>query len=156
MNKNIKLIDECNSNIKMFNEQIAQLQQAIKAQESNILEAKRRLFTEEINGKAFKLRKTSRSKFYELEFTVNIDPKTLEFSGTVKVLNPEIKRNWKWYLLDAAEETDCYIVTRFNQVKKIEDNLYVSTETTVELVDFTIEEMVDAYLAKKLVLVKGN
>ena len=156
MNKNIKLIDECNSNIKMFNEQIAQLQQAIKAQESNILEAKRRLFTEEINGKAFKLRKTSRSKFYELEFTVNIDPETLEFSGTVKVLNPEIKRNWKWYLLDAAEETDCYIVTRFNQVKKIEDNLYASTETTVDMVDFTIEEMADAYLAKKLVLIEEN
>lgn len=156
MNKNIKLIDQCNSNIKNLKDEMEKLQQAIKAQEANILEAKIRLFTEEINGKTFKLRKTPRSKFSELEFTVNIDPKTSEFSGTIKVLNPEIKRNWQWNLLDVAEETDCYIVMKFNQVKKIEDNLYASTETTVDMVAFTIEEMADAYLAKKLVLIKEN
>lgn len=153
MNKNIKTINQCNSNIKMLDEHIAQLQQAIKAQESLITLAKKNLFAEEINGKTFKLRKTSRSKFYDLEFNVNIDIDTDAFSGTVKVLNPEIKKNWKLNLLDIAEDTDCYITSKFHEVSKIGDETFASKSDTVSDYNFIIEEMAQAYLDKKLVLV---
>lgn len=153
MNKNISLINKYNSNIDTLNNQIAELQQAIKVQEVNILEAKKNLFVEEINGKTFKLRKTSRSKFYDLEFNVNIDIDTYDFSGSVKVLNPEFKKNWKWNLLDIAEDTDCYIVVKFYEVTKTGDETYTSKNDTIGDYKYSVEEMVDAYLEKKLVII---
>lgn len=153
MNSNIKLIKEYDLNISNLTKQIDQLKKDIEDQQSLILDAKKRLFVEEINGKTFKLRKTSRSKFYELEFNVTIDINTFSFKGTVTVLNPEIKKNWRWNLLDIAEETDCYIPTRFYQVKKVWGETYISLEETVDGCDFIISEMVEAYMDKKLVLV---
>lgn len=153
MNKNIKTIKQCKATIKAFDEQIVQLQHAIKAQEATILLAKEAIFVEEINGKTFKLRKSSRSKFYGLEFTVNIDVDTESFSGTVKVLDPKLKKNWASNLLDIAEDTDCYISPKFKSVTKIGEETYSSNSDTISDYTYVAIEMVDAYLDKKLVLV---
>ena len=153
MNKNIKTIKQSTATIKAFDEQIVQLQHAIKAQEALILLAKKAIFVEEINGKTFKLRKSSRSKFYGLEFTVNIDIDTESFSGTVKILDPKLKRNWNSTLLDIAEDTDCYISPKFKNVAKIDEETYSSKSDTISDYSYVVIEMVDAYLDKKLVLV---
>lgn len=153
MNKNIKTIKKCTDNIKSLEGQIIQLQQAIKAQEALILLAKKEIFVEEINGKTFKLRKSSKSKFYGLEFNVNINVDTESFSGTVKILDPTLKKNWSSTLLDIAEDTDCYISPKFRNVSKIDEETYSSNSDTISDYNYVVIEMVDAYLNKKLVLV---
>lgn len=153
MNENIKTIKKCSATIKAFDEQIVQLQQAIKAQEALVLLAKKKIFVEEINGKTFKLRKSSRSKFYGLEFNVNIDIDTESFSGIVKILDPTLKNNWSSTLLDIAEDTDCYISPKFRNVSKIDEETYSSNSDTISDYNYVVIEMVDAYLDKKLVLV---
>ena len=153
MNKNIKTIKQCEATIKTFDEQIVQLQQAIKAQEAIILLTKEDIFVEEINGKTFKLRKSPRSKFYNLEFNVNIDIDTGSFSGTVKILDPALKKNWSSNLLDIAEDTDCWIPSKFRNVTKIDEETYSSKSDTISDYNYVVVEMVDAYLKKELVLV---
>ena len=153
MNKNIKTIKKCTDNIKSLEGQIIQLQQAIKAQEALILLAKKEIFVEEINGKTFKLRKSSKSKFYGLEFNVNINVDTESFSGTVKILDPTLKKNRSSTLLDIAEDTDCYISPKFRNVSKIDEETYSSNSDTISDYNYVVIEMVDAYLNKKLVLV---
>ena len=153
MNKNIKTIKQCTDNIKNLEGQIAQLQQAIKAQESLITLTKENIFVEEINGKTFKLRKSPKSKFYGLEFNVNIDVDTGSFSGTVKILDPALKKKWSSTLLDIAEDTNCYISSKFRNVSKIDEETYSSNSDTISDYNYVVVEMVDAYLDKKLVLV---
>ena len=152
MNNNIKLIKEYNNNIKNFENQIEQLKKAIKEQYSNLTVAKKNLFADEINGKTFKIRKTSRSKnFYDLEFKVSINIYDNSFTGTVTILDPSLKRYWRNNLGDMAMDSDCYIISKFVDVSKVEGETYVSKETHVE--DFTIEEIAEAYMDKRLVLV---
>lgn len=153
MNNNIKLIKEYNNNIEDFKSQIEQLKKAINEQYSNLTTAKKNLFADEINGKTFKIRKTPRSKnFYGLEFKVSINIYDNSFTGTVTILDPSLKRYWRNNLGDMAMDSDCYIISKFVNVSKVEGETYVSKETHVE--DFTIEEIAEAYLDKRLVLVK--
>jgi len=153
MNNNIKLIKEFNNNIKDMEEQINQLKKAINEQNNNLSVAKKNLFADEINGKAFKIRRTSRSKnFYDLEFKVSINIYDNSFTGTITILDPSLKKSWRNNLCNMATDSDCYIISKFVNVSKVEGDTYVSNETHVE--DFTIEEIAEAYMDKRLVLVK--
>ena len=153
MNNNIKLIKNYNNNIKDFEAQIEQLKQSIKEQYSNLTVAKKNLFADEINGKTFKIRKSPRSKnFYGLEFKVSINIYDNSFLGNVTILDPSLKRYWRNNLGDMAMESDCYIISKFVNVTKVEGETYVSKETHVE--DFTIEEIAEAYMDKRLVIVE--
>ena len=153
MNNNIKLIKQFNNNIKDFESQIEQLKKAINEQYSNISVAKKNLFADEINGKTFKVRRTPKSKnFYGLEFQLNVNIYDNSFIGNVTIIDTDLKKRWGSNLRDMASDADCYFISKFINVSRVDGETYVSKETDID--DYYIEEIAEAYLDKRLVIVE--
>ena len=51
-----------------------------------------------------------------------------------------------------ASDADCYFISKFINVSRVDGETYVSKETDID--DYYIEEIAEAYLDKRLVIVE--
>lgn len=140
-------------------EQIEACTNMIDSLKKGIVDAKKQIVLTEINGKSFRLRKSKKSKFYDLEFRVSINPETYDFYGTLTFHDKRLMSKyrsfgteWKDTCFEISQRTGLDIIYMFVDMDHYvnSSNMFVSRDDVIP--SYMIEELAEAWIDKRLVV----